>query len=295
MLVETEMTKVDLPRNTRRVGGLVLSTPARAAAVDRSERARAEMYALMEAHPESAEELLSRVVEMQRRMAEQDDIPRAGSVPPLLTKAPKQMTGLYREGARVASPYAHGHDSVHRVVDPIEYMRRRRQLGPNHGASEHAHRAAIRVRYAYDAIFQSLGGTMDFDRVRGQGTPGQHPHETRLAAADTMLKAWRELYAHHYCIVVMVACEMRSIEETACILHGPNASRDDKKRVGDQLREGLRVLADMWFGPLTPENEMRPETRIYRAPDALSYSAEPGVIDRGRTAHATGRKVFRNK
>lgn len=47
MLSGQEMTsKVDLPRNTRRVGGLVLSTKARADAVDRSERARAEIGAL---------------------------------------------------------------------------------------------------------------------------------------------------------------------------------------------------------------------------------------------------------
>ena len=80
----------------------------------------------------------------------------------------------------VASPYSHGIDRVDRVIDTIEAMHKRKQID---GRQK---QAADRLRSAYDVLGGSVGGSMDFERARGGGTPGAPPAPPSLEAAETL-------------------------------------------------------------------------------------------------------------
>lgn len=187
-------------------------------------------------------------------------------------------------------------DSVERVVNPIDHMRKRRQLASSgnkdelHKLNESAYRAAERLRAAYEVVHGQVGGAMDFDRVRGAGRPGMGPPLHYLEAAGVLNDARKQLYALDYRVVILVACEGHSIERVAEMIRGPSPTRADKEDIGRSLRQGLRELAGE---AVTGDDAPRP-ARTWHAVDATTYSPQvAGVIERGDVVHATGHKIFR--
>lgn len=287
---------VALPQGTVRREGMVLGTKALAARVDRAETLRARMYALIEAHPETAEELLARA-----EAAKPDPLPKLGA-----TGAPTEPRKVSRDAPAaqyiakdtVSHPRLEGYqEQVRRTVTTIEHMRRRKQLGRTPEENDLAYRAAERLRHAYETIYGgAVGGTMDFDRTRGvRSTASPGPTDSYLACAGYLNQAKSELYARHHFTVIAIAAKGCSLDEVAEHLFRRAASRQDKEYVGRCLRDGLSELAALWWGSTAPEAPTNNEPRIWRQPGARPTETQPGVIQRASTVHATGRRVFRSK
>lgn len=141
----------------------------------------------------------------------------------------------------VASPYNHGIDRPERVMDTIEVMFRRRMID---GRQKEA---ADKYRGAFDALTQSMGGSMDMEKARGGGTPGAPPCPASLVAADIIDEAAKELGPADHTIVEMVCGSGYSVEETAAAtLDKAGLSERDHEYTGRRLRDALTRLANMW-------------------------------------------------
>lgn len=277
---EKNARKAHLPNKTRRKDGFVLATKGKAEAVERSERRRAKMYALMEQHPESAEELLV----------------KASTVRASLTHKPKDKPVASAQGklvkSYVSSPTVLGaRDHVESVIDTIEWMRSRRQL------DSRQHQAAQRLRSSWDTINGSVGGVMDYDRVRGAGSPGAPPASAYMVGAEYLRQCKNKLYARDHLIALLVACLGYRIDDAAAVVfRATRPSRAQKDEIGRCLRAGLTELAQLWF-PVREEDEADAMV-AYHAPDAdpklVAFSSKAGRRDLPFDhAHASGRKVFR--
>lgn len=176
-------------------------------------------------------------------------------------------------------------DMVKRVGDTLENMLRRRQL------DDRSFRAGERLRNAYEVVYGQVGGSMDFDRVRGAGRPGSGPPVHYLEAAGVLNDAWRNLYSLDYKVVILIACEGHTIERAAQMIYGAKPSRADKEEIGRRLREGLRQLSGG-----KNKGEAPPNPAAWHAANATAYvPSTSGIIERGGVVHATGHKIFRNK
>lgn len=184
-------------------------------------------------------------------------------------------------------------ESVDRIVDgtanTIDAMFKRQQID----AAQK--RAAERLRNAWETIHGSVGGVMDFDRVRGGNAGSMMPALAYRDAADILLEAKKKLYALDHKVLDLVVCRGYRIDSAAAIIHRQEPSRQQKERIGERFREGLRELADLWY----PANQGdKDNMRVYHVPDAdpalHHFTAEAGrrqiPVDH---AHAGGRKVFR--
>lgn len=192
----------------------------------------------------------------------------------------------------VSSPTVPGfREEVDYVPGSVDHMRARKQFGKTRAENEFAFRAADRVRRAHETLHGAVGGAMDFDRVRGRGASPMGPHETYLQAAETMGEIKRVLYPLDHRVVELVVCHGMTIEKAAEIIRRRTPTRSDKEDIGRSLRQGLAQLADRWFG--SSQKNARSEIESWRDPHAQHTEAVPGVIDPGKTVHATGRKVFR--
>lgn len=188
--------------------------------------------------------------------------------------------------ASVHSPFNHGIDRVDRVVDTVDVMFRRRQLDAQQK------RAADTYRDAFDALTASMGGSMDFDRVRGGSSPGAPPAPTALLAADTVAQAHKILGAMDSAIIEMIVGRGYSIEQcaartTAGVKKAP--SDRDTEYVGKRLRDALTTLADEWH----PVGGRRSPMRSFIEDGAKPVSSAPSgtrVMD-VRVAHASETKV----
>ncbi len=109
--------------------------------------------------------------------------------------------------------------------------------------------AADEYRDAYEAIRLSLGGAMDFDRVRGGGGPVA-PAEAALIAGEKLRKVKAVVGQRAILIVEHIVCHGRTVEECARIMYGyqdgqATGSRD-VNYVGRALREALSEIANAW-------------------------------------------------
>lgn len=209
----------------------------------------------------------------------------ARSAKPMRAKKEKAPTARPKTyAARVSSPTVPGAvENLQRVGDTLANMLRRKQL------DDRSFRAGERIRAAYEVVYGQVGGSMDFDRVRGAGRPGSGPPLHYLEAAGVLNEAWRQLYPLDYRVVTLVACEGHSIERAAEIIFG-EATRSDKEEIGRRLREGLGQLAG---GKEKADAPPKPST--WQAPDAMAYQpGTSGMIERGHVVHATGHRIFRN-
>ena len=195
----------------------------------------------------------------------------------------------------VSSPTVPGHrENLERVVDTVEQMWKRGQLGPSNRPheNERAYRAAMKLRDAYEVVHGAVGGAMDFDRVRGAARPGMGPPLHYLEAAQTLNDVRPNLYALDERVVLLVVCEGYTIERAAEHVYKAKPSRAEKEEIGRVLRQGLAELADLWLGQA--KDEGKDAIVSHREPGATDYVAQAGVINRPTEAvHATGKKIFR--
>ncbi|MGM5033511.1 hypothetical protein [Tardiphaga sp. 803_E3_N1_3] len=123
--------------------------------------------------------------------------------------------------------------------------------------------AADTYREAFETVHSTLGGSMDFDRVRGGSAGSKAPAEAMLEAAGTLKQAKGVLGARSTIIVEQIVCHGRTTEECARLVYSyrdgqPTAARDINY-VGRTLREGLTELGMLWHpSPRTRTQSFRP-------------------------------------
>lgn len=185
----------------------------------------------------------------------------------------------------VASPTVPGAvEHVERVIDRGDVINFLQKKFPRE------HRAAERIRSAWEIVHGQAGNVMDFDRARGGVLPGSPPLQHALRASGDLLEAKKVLYHEDYRIVMLIAGEGCPISTAAGIVHRRTANRGEIEQVGRQFRAALGRLADHWWGGVHAHEEYRPFA--WRDP-AMAFAVVAGIIDGGQTAHATARKVVR--
>lgn len=200
------------------------------------------------------------------------------------------------EKAEVSSPYTQGKiDVVERVTDTLTTMLNRKQI------SQLQFSAGDRLRLACEMTSASMGGTMDFDRVRGGSGGAPTPALAYLDAAEIVSQARKYLYPRDYAMVYRVALQGFSIEQAARQLY--NEEYDGKwpaylTEAGRRFRTGLDELADRWW----PDSKQRKDPKTgdeirpmqgFRNEKATSTDAD-SVPQSSRVAHATRDKVYRS-
>ena len=142
----------------------------------------------------------------------------------------------------VTSPYSNGIHRPSPMIDSLESMFRRKQIGP------HQKRAADNYRDAFDGL-TSTGRSMDFDKVRA-GTPGAQPAPTAPLAAETIAGASKLLGRVDGDIVELIVGRGYTIEQAAARVFSKavkkKLSECDVDCVGKRLRDALTMLADEW-------------------------------------------------
>jgi murein L,D-transpeptidase YcbB/YkuD len=217
-------------------------------------------------------------------------------------KKPDSLSGRPKLiDAVVSSPTVPGAiENVKRVVDTIEAMHRRRQLGASADRdlrlieNDRSYRAAIRLRHAHDVVTGSIGGVMDFDRVRSGGGYGSPPPLHYREAADDLIDMRAVLDSSEHPVISLIVCEGHSIDFATQWLHGHTA-RAAREDTGALMRRGLQKLADHWFEPGRIESKTK--VRAYHAADAdprlMRYAANAGTVQRGQTVSATRNRIYR--
>ena len=167
--------------------------------------------------------------------------------------APVTAAGA-RKLARVTvhGGYGIGVDRVCRVIDTISVMTSRRQIDFRQC------RAADDFRDAFDVLAGPPGGSLDFDRVRGGGTPGAPPAAAAMLAAERLADAKRILGTLDFGLVEAVAGHGHSIGEAAKrFTEGKERlSTRDEEHVGRRLRDALTSLAHAWH-PISSKTHIR--------------------------------------
>lgn len=185
----------------------------------------------------------------------------------------------------VASPYNHGIDRPERVMDTVDVMHKRRQI------TAEQKRAAEIYRDAFDECTASMGGVMDFDKVRGAGTPGAPLGPRSMEAAETLRQAREQLGQFSRDVVEFVVGRGYSIEETAkrvsptgkdIFFFKKTVSDREVEAMGKRFRDALTELANLWF-PKNQSSKIRSHIADGAKPGAgLAGSwGSPGVDSHG--------------
>lgn len=200
------------------------------------------------------------------------------------------------ETAEVSHPRIEGKtEFVNRVMDTLTSMFNRRQI------SQLQYGAGDRYRMAHEMTSASSGGSMDFERARGSSGMSPTPALTFLLAAELVSEAKRKLYPVDFAMVHRVCVIGLSIEQAAKQLYDERFDGEWTpyvRRAGTRFREGLDILADMWWPDARTMvdkktgQEIRPmrATVVERAEvtDAPPPDRVPSAV-----AHATRDKVYR--
>jgi hypothetical protein len=132
------------------------------------------------------------------------------------------------------------------VLDPLDGMLRSHQIVLRQW------QAAQIFRAAWDVLVGSIGGAMDFDRVRGGGLPGAPPGPRQMYAASKINEAQGWLYDEDWPIVAMVVADGMTLERVAHKLLG-HCSKADRTALGNRLRASLTALASHWVPEATKQ------------------------------------------
>ena len=175
----------------------------------------------------------------------------------------------------VVSPFNHGIDRPERILDTVEIMFKRRQMDARQKE------AADTYRRAFDTVGASVGGAMDFDKVRG-ATPGAPPGPPAMMAAELLRRARAMLGELDSLIVELIVGAGYAVDQATVLALGKTApSERDCEYVGKRLRDALTRLADVW-SPVSKGSKIRGEI----ADGARPVACAEGMLDRGRVAHA---------
>lgn len=191
--------------------------------------------------------------------------------------------------ARVSSPTVPGAvETITRVVDPLEVMFKASQL------TKRQWRAIETYRNAREFVYGQCGGSMDFDRVRGAGSPGSPPAPAYFDACETLRTAKHKLYPLDYAILTMVLGgsnpDDRGANFTQCAERLERVGMDHRK-VADRFKIAVGVLADeLWGEEKTGD---KPRISSYLAPGARPTESTAETVPQARAVHADGRKIYR--
>lgn len=183
-------------------------------------------------------------------------------------------------------------DVVQRVVDPLEVMFKASQL------TKRQWRAIETYRDAREVIYGQTGGSMDFDRVRGAGTPGSPPAPAYFDACETLRVAKQKLYPLDYAILTIVLGgsnpDDRGANFMQCAQRLERVGMDQRK-VADRFKIAVGVLADAIWGEEKGDKEDGDKGRItgYLAPGARSTGSTAETVPQAKAVHADGRKIYR--
>jgi hypothetical protein len=174
----------------------------------------------------------------------------------------------------VASPSVPGaREHVERVVDPIEYLWRRGQLG------DRPYEAAKKFREAFDGLVSVGGGAMDFERVRS-GNLISSPLPRLVAAEEVITDTKKALYPVHFDIVCKCVGEGHLIKDVAPIF---GMTIQD---CSCGLKQALQELADRWIPLGARRDDRRRKINAHRDFDPRSLTSTSEQVVGGRVAHA---------
>lgn len=170
------------------------------------------------------------------------------------------------------------------AADPVEYvgtLKRTRsatdRLTGKNKLDQRQALAAESYRDAFEAVKATLGGSMDFDRVRGNSGGSRSPAEVALMASDRLKQARDLLGARAISIIEQVVCAGQTTEQTARLACGYAEGETVKARdacyIGRVLRESLSELGGIWHPQ--PERRLR------------GYHASKGETDTGKAGPRT--------
>lgn len=110
--------------------------------------------------------------------------------------------------------------------------------------------AADTYRNAFETIHSSLGGSMDFDRIRGGGGLARVPAEEAMMAVQTLKHARDLLGARSVIIIDQIVCHGQTAEQCARLVYsyreGDSIAARDINHIGRMLRESLTELSALW-------------------------------------------------
>ena len=150
-------------------------------------------------------------------------------------KAPKQKLA--------ADPIEHvGH--ISRTVSAISRLTGKNKLDPRQVT------AADTYCSAFETVHASLGGAMDFDRVRGSGGGSRGLAEAVLAASQMLKQARDALGVRTTIILEQIVVHGHTTEECARLVYsyseGQATAARDINYIGRVLREALTELGMLW-------------------------------------------------
>lgn len=132
---------------------------------------------------------------------------------------------------------------IHRRVPAMNRLRGKNKLDARQT------QAADCYRDAFELVHSGLGGSMDFERIRGGGGFAG-PAEAVLIASQ-MLRGAKGVVGERAVVVIEhVICHGRGIEETTRMIYGYEDGQTtvtrDVNYIGRTLREALTDLAHVW-------------------------------------------------
>jgi hypothetical protein len=169
-------------------------------------------------------------------------------------------------------------------ADPIEYVGPLARVRPamsrltgKNKLDQQQVLAADTYRSAFETLHSSLGGSMDFNRVRGSGRGGGHS-EAAADASLTMQAARNRVGVRAIVIIEQVVCHGRTAEECAKLIYsytdGETVAARDINFVGRSLREALSELGELWY----PTSSRSQRSRTFRPAESRPGAGQAGTV-----------------
>lgn len=179
------------------------------------------------------------------------------------------------------------------AADPIEYIgnltRTRSATDRLTGKNKLDQRqvmAADTYRAAFETLHASLGGSMDFDRIRGSAGC-KSPPEAAAEASDTLKQARHILGAQGTIIIEQIVCHGHTTEACARLVcsysEGETVKARDANYVGRVLRDGLTQLGLAWH-----PNPIRRPVRTWRPAESKVGAGDAGLTTVTVKPYVTG-------
>lgn len=205
-------------------------------------------------------------------------IPKKRRLPAAERAAVKEAQAQKRvEAVGIVAPDG-GLPLVFRRVDTVMLLYRQ-------GRIDARQRAAADDYLLYTQQCQgSIPCALDQSRVRGGGGIAV-PSETQLRAAQKLAEASRVLGMIDSALVSLVVVEGHTVQGAARRMYGGKAGQRLVLHVGRRLSDALAALADHWY----PPHRARLAGRRYVETDDHAHG---DVVEPGRVAHATARRVY---
>lgn len=173
----------------------------------------------------------------------------------ILGKDVEVIVGRRIDQTQVHSPTIRGGiDYVGRAFDPIEELRLGRKTRDGQEPpkiTKQEYNVAKAFRRSFDVMSASLGGAMDFDRVRGGSAGSRALSEAECEASEQMRQISRIAGKAGVDIMESVIGFGHSIEQCAAQRYGVTETmrprKEDTEHVERSLIEALQAVAAVWY------------------------------------------------